>query len=244
VKADPFKIPIARQLDPVEWAISSRYVDYEAASEVMSRRANAIRDGKSKELVWLLEHPPLYTAGTSAKDEDLLNPNALPVFRTRRGGQFTYHGPGQRVAYVMLDLEKRGRDIRDFVSRLEMWLIRTLGEFNVTGEIRRDRVGIWIKRSSRGDQVEDKIAAIGLRVSRWVSSHGIALNVEPDLSHFQGIVPCGIREHGVTSLADLGLPVSMYDVDVALRASFENLFGRTRMVDPPQLGTEREQPKR
>lgn len=204
----------------------------------MSRRTAAIREGKARELVWLLEHPPLYTAGTSAKAEDLLNPNGLPVFRTARGGQFTYHGPGQRVVYVMLDLETRGRDIREFITRLETWLIHTLAEFNVTGEIRRDRVGIWVKRSTHHHQVEDKIAAIGLRVSRWVSSHGIALNVDPDLSRFQGIVPCGIRDHGVTSLADLGLPVSMYDVDVALRTSFQQIFGPTKRVDPVEFETE------
>jgi lipoyl(octanoyl) transferase len=204
----------------------------------MSHRVVAIREGKAKELVWLLEHPPLYTAGTSAKDQDLLNPNALPVFRTARGGQFTYHGPGQRVAYVMLDLETRGRDIRDFITRLELWVIKALAEFNVTGEIRSDRVGIWVKRSSMGNEVEDKIAAIGLRVSRWVSSHGIAINVDPDLSQFQGIVPCGIRDHGVTSMADLGLPVSIYDVDVALRGSFQQIFGPTKPVDPPQFDTD------
>ncbi len=235
----PSKTSIGTHLPPIEWAVSSGYVDYELALGVMSRRVTAIREGKSKELVWLLEHPPLYTAGTSAKDEDLLNPDALPVFRTARGGQFTYHGPGQRVVYVMLDLETRGRDIRDFITRLEAWLIKTLAEFNVTGEIRRDRVGVWVRRSSKGQEVEDKIAAIGLRVSRWVSSHGIALNVEPDLSHFRGIVPCGIRDHGVTSLADLGLPVSLYDVDVALRSSFQQIFGPTRMVEPPHFETKR-----
>jgi lipoyl(octanoyl) transferase len=205
------------------------------AVEIMRQRTHAIRDGKAGELIWLLEHPPLYSAGTSAKDADLLNPDALPVFRTARGGQFTYHGPGQRIAYVMLDLETRGRDIRDFITRLERWLIKALAEFNVSGEIRSDRVGIWVRRPWRGMEVEDKIAAIGLRVSRWVSSHGIALNVDPDLSGFQGIVPCGIRDHGVTSLADLGLPVSMYDADVALRASFQQIFGPTKLVNPPEF---------
>ena len=191
----------------------------------------AIREGRAKELIWLLEHPPLYTAGTGAKEQDLLNAGSLPVHRTNRGGQFTYHGPGQRVVYVMLDLETRGRDIRSLITHLETWLIDTLAEFNVTGETRRDRVGIWVRRPSKGEVVEDKIAAIGLRVSRWVSSHGIALNVDPDLSQFGGIVPCGIRDHGVTSLADLGLPVTLYDVDVALRGSFQRIFGPTRLVD-------------
>lgn len=234
----PPQIPATLRKGPVDWAISDTYVDYEQALKVMSDRAAAIRNGEANELVWLLEHPSLYTAGTSARNEDLLNPNALPVFRTARGGQFTYHGPGQRVAYVMLDLETRGRDIRDFITRLELWLIKTLGQFNVTGEIRRDRVGIWVRRPSKGHEVEDKIAAIGLRVSRWVSSHGIALNVDPDLSQFRGIVPCGIRDHGVTSMADLGLPVTIYDVDVALRSSFEHVFGPTRRVAPPVAGAE------
>ncbi|MET1046970.1 MAG: lipoyl(octanoyl) transferase LipB [Hyphomicrobium sp.] len=223
---------------PVEWAISSGYVDYAAALEIMERRVAGIREGRAPELVWLLEHPPLYTAGTSAKQEDLLNPAALPVFRTARGGQFTYHGPGQRVAYVMLDLETRGRDIRALITRLEMWLIQTLAEFNVRGEIRQDRVGIWVRRPARGNETEDKIAAIGLRVSRWVSSHGIALNVDPDLSRYAGIVPCGVRDHGVTSLADLGLPVSMYDVDVALRVSFEQVFGPTKLIRGVDLESE------
>jgi lipoyl(octanoyl) transferase len=168
----------------------------------------------------------------------LLNPGALPVFRASRGGQFTYHGPGQRVAYVMLDLETRGRDIRNFINRLEAWLINTLAQFNVKGETRPDRVGIWVRRPSSRQPGEDKIAAIGLRVSRWVSSHGIALNVDPDLSQFEGIVPCGIRDHGVTSLADLGLPVTLYDVDVALRESFQQIFGPTRPVDATKIEAE------
>jgi lipoyl(octanoyl) transferase len=231
--AHPSETSIEGKRSPVDWVVSSGYVDYQVAVETMRRRIDAIREGKARELVWLLEHPPLYTAGTSAKDEDLLDPGALPVFRSARGGQFTYHGPGQRIAYVMLDLETRGRDIRDFITRLELWLIKALAEFNVTGEIRADRVGIWVRRPSRGREVEDKIAAIGLRVSRWVSSHGIALNVDPDLSRFQGIVPCGIRDYGVTSLADLGLPVSMYDADVALRASFQQIFGPTRPMNSP-----------
>jgi lipoyl(octanoyl) transferase len=234
----PSKIPIANTSAPVDWAISNGLVDYDFALRVMSRRTAAIREGRARELIWLLEHPPLYTAGTSAREEDLLNPGSLPVFRTTRGGQFTYHGPGQRVAYVMLDLETRGRDIRDLVNRLEAWLIETLAEFNVTGETRRDRVGIWVRRPSHDQPVEDKIAAIGLRVSRWVSSHGIALNVDPDLSRFEGIVPCGIRNHGVTSLADLGLPVTLYDVDVALRRSFQQIFGPTRSIDVTELEAE------
>lgn len=232
-------MPIEAKAPPVEWITSSGYVDYELALAVMARRTTAIRRETQRELVWLLEHPPLYTGGTSAKDEDLLNPDGLPVFQSARGGQFTYHGPGQRVAYVMLDLERRGRDIREFITRLELWLIRTLAEFNVSGEIRSDRIGIWVRRSSRGQQVEDKIAALGLRVSRWVSSHGIALNVDPDLSKFRGIVPCGIKDHGVTSLADLGLPVSMYDVDIALRKCFQQTFGPTKVVDETLLEIER-----
>lgn len=231
----PSKISIASSPAAVDWAISSGYVDYDRALDVMARRTEAIRDGRANELIWLLEHPPLYTAGTGAKEEDLLNAGALPVYRTNRGGQFTYHGPGQRVAYIMLDLETRGRDIRGLITNLEQWLIATLAAFNITGETRRDRVGIWVRRPSKGEAVEDKIAAIGLRVSRWVSSHGIALNVDPDLSQFGGIVPCGIREHGVTSLADLGLPVTLYDVDVALRGSFERLFGPTRPIESNEL---------
>lgn len=231
----PSKISIASSPAAVDWAISNAYVDYDRALDVMARRTEAIRDGRANELIWLLEHPPLYTAGTGAKEEDLLNAGALPVYRTNRGGQFTYHGPGQRVAYIMLDLEMRGRDIRGLITNLEQWLIATLAAFNITGETRRDRVGIWVRRPSKGEAVEDKIAAIGLRVSRWVSSHGIALNVDPDLSQFGGIVPCGIREHGVTSLADLGLPVTLYDVDVALRGSFERLFGPTRPIESNEL---------
>jgi lipoyl(octanoyl) transferase len=233
----PSKMPIADVSAPVDWGISNGLVEYDLAVNVMSRRTAAIREGRARELVWLLEHPPLYTAGTSAKEEDLLNPGSLPVFRTSRGGQFTYHGPGQRVAYVMLDLETRGRDIRDFINRLEVWLINTLAKFDVMGEIRPDRVGIWVRRPSSGQPGEDKIAAIGLRVSRWVSSHGVALNVDPDLSLFRGIVPCGIREHGVTSLAGLGLPVTLYDVDVALRASFQQIFGPTKLIDPTEFET-------
>ena len=187
--------------------------------------------GTAEELIWLVEHPPLYTAGTSAKEVDLVDPDFLPVFETRRGGQYTYHGPGQRVAYVMLDVGKRGRDVRVFVRQLEDWVIGTLADFNVTGERRAGRVGVWVTRPDQpanpdGSVREDKIAAIGVRLTKWVSLHGISINVEPDLSHYKGIVPCGIQEHGVTSLVDLGLPVSMADVDVALKRNFERVFGQ------------------
>ena len=196
----------------------------------MERRVAEIRTAEAPEMVWLLEHPPLYTAGTSARPQDLLDPGRFPVFKTGRGGQYTYHGPGQRVAYVMLDLKRRGGDVRAFVGDLEDWIIRTLARFNVTGERRDGRVGIWVARGGKGmgGSREDKIAAIGVRVRRWVSYHGIAINVEPNLDHFAGIVPCGIREHGVTSLADLGLPVTMADVDVALRSAFDEVFGDPR----------------
>ena len=223
-----------------DWAISDGPVDYAFALDVMRRRAAAIRDNQSRELVWLLEHSPLYTGGTGAKDADLLNPALLPIYRTGRGGQFTYHGPGQRVVYVMLDLKARGLDIRAFVVRLESWVIGALAEFNVTGETRRDRVGVWVKRPSRSGIVEEKIAAIGLRVSRGVSSHGLSLNVDPDLSHYRGIVPCGIRDYGVTSLADLGLPVTLYDVDVALRSSFQRTFGAAKRIEPFAIKAEHE----
>jgi len=214
----------------VEWRVSDRLVPYEEALDVMETRSGAVADGTAGELVWLLEHPALYTAGTSAKAEDLVQPDRFPVHRTGRGGQYTYHGPGQRVAYVMLDLSARRRDVRAFVAGLEDWLIATLGRFNVTGERRDDRVGVWVRRPEKAPGAEDKIAAIGVRMRRWVSLHGISLNVEPDLSHFDGIVPCGVREHGVTSLADLGLTPSMADADMAMRASFEEVFGPTRDV--------------
>jgi lipoyl(octanoyl) transferase len=203
-------------------------VPYEAALAEMDTRVAAIATGTAPELVWLLEHPPLYTAGTSARPEELIEAR-FPVHHVGRGGQFTYHGPGQRVAYVMLDLNRRKPDVRAFVATLEEWLIRTLASFNVRGERREDRVGVWVRRPERGDGTEDKIAAIGIRVRKWVSLHGIALNVEPDLSHFAGIVPCGVSvaNYGVTSLADLGLPVSLPDADVALRRAFEDLFGPT-----------------
>lgn len=205
-----------------DWLISDQAVDYREAETLMERRATAIAQGNASELVWLLEHPPLYTAGTSAKHEDLLAPDRFPVFKTGRGGQFTYHGPGQRVGYVMVDLNKRGRDLRAYVTQLEQWLIRTLAEFNVIGETRPDRVGVWVRREGGK---EDKIAAIGVRVRKWVTFHGISLNVEPNLEHFSGIVPCGIQQHGVTSLVDLGLPVGYTDVDAALKRQFTEVFG-------------------
>jgi lipoyl(octanoyl) transferase len=206
---------------PVAWEIAGGLTPYPAAMAKMDAHVNAIARGEEPERVWLLEHPALYTAGTSAHEEDLVEPDRFPVFRTGRGGQYTYHGPGQRVAYVMLDLKRRGGDVRAFVAALEQWVIDTLAEFNVTGERREDRVGVWVRRGGR----EDKIAAIGIRVRHWVTFHGISINVEPDLSHFSGIVPCGIREHGVTSLVDLGLPVTMEDVDVALKKHFRLIFG-------------------
>jgi lipoyl(octanoyl) transferase len=211
-----------------EWRVSEAPVAYEAALSVMAARAQAIGDGREPELVWLLEHPPLYTAGTSADAKDLLD-RRFPVFEAGRGGQMTYHGPGQRVAYVMLDLKRRGPDVRKFVASLEEWIIRALATFNVRGERREDRIGVWVRRPDQGEGREDKIAAIGIRVQRWVTLHGISLNVDPDLTHFAGIVPCGVSEqrYGVTSLVDLGLPVTMADVDVALRREFEELFGVT-----------------
>lgn len=215
-------------LPPVEWRVSDQLVPYESALAVMEARVAAIVEGRAPELVWLLEHPPLYTSGTSAKREDLIEAR-FPVHATGRGGQFTYHGPGQRVAYVMVDLKRRVPDVRRFVATLEEWLIRTLGAFNLRGERREDRVGVWVLRPERGVDHEDKIAAIGIRLKRWVSLHGISLNVDPDLSHFAGIVPCGVADarFGVTSLTDLGHLVSMPEVDMALRREFEELFGAT-----------------
>jgi len=204
----------------VEWQMDDRPVAYPEAVACMEARAAAIADGRESEMVWLLEHPPIYTAGTSAKDCDLIEAR-FPVYRTGRGGQFTYHGPGQRVGYVMLDLKNRKPDVRAYVHDLEHWLIQTLAEFNVKGERRQGRVGIWVQRGTR----EDKIAALGVRIKRWVTLHGVALNVEPDLGHFTGIVPCGVTAHGVTSLADLGIAVTMADVDVALKKSFKSVFG-------------------
>jgi len=205
----------------VEWRVSDKPVVYPEAVRFMEERVAAIAAGDASELVWLLEHPPLYTAGTSAQEADLLRPDRFPVFQSGRGGQYTYHGPGQRVAYVMLDLNRRGRDLRRYVRQLEQWIIETLAQFNVTGERREGRVGIWVPR---GPAREDKIAAIGVRVRHWVTFHGISINVNPDLEHFSGIVPCGIAEHGVTSLEDLGLPVTMADLDVALKQTFPRLF--------------------
>nr|WP_321512186.1 lipoyl(octanoyl) transferase LipB [uncultured Celeribacter sp.] len=216
----------------VEWRISEGLTDYETAASEMEARAEAIAAGEAEELIWLLEHPPLYTAGSSAKREDLVDPDRFPVYETRRGGQYTYHGPGQRVAYAMLDLNKRGKDVRKFVADMEAWVIAALDRFNVKGEIREGRVGVWVVREDKpltitGAMAEDKIAAIGLRIRKWVSFHGLSINVDPDLSHFEGIVPCGIRDHGVTSLVDLGLPVTMEDVDVALKDAFSEVFGDT-----------------
>jgi lipoyl(octanoyl) transferase len=206
-----------------EWRVSSNLVAYPEAVGLMERRVAAIRTGEAPELVWLLEHPPLYTAGTSAADEELVDPGDFPVYRTGRGGRYTYHGPGQRVAYVMLDLKARGGDLRAYVSGLESWLIATLADFGITGETRADRVGVWVPHDGR----EDKIAAIGVRVRRWVTYHGVSLNVDPVLEHFAGIVPCGVAapNYGVTSLVDLGLPVSLPEVDSALRATFGQVFG-------------------
>jgi lipoyl(octanoyl) transferase len=207
--------------DLVEWRISHGLVDYEAAVTEMEARAAAIRAGEAPELCWLLEHPPLYTAGTSARDEDLLTPDRLPVFRTGRGGQYTYHGPGQRIGYVMLDLQRRGPDLRAYIWRLEEWLIRTLARFGVEGLRREGRIGIWVVKPGGA---EAKIGALGVRVRRWVTYHGVAINLDPDLGHFGGIVPCGISGFGVTSLADLGLATTMQELDAALMATFEQVF--------------------
>ncbi len=219
----------------IGWATSPGLVEYEFAVAFMESRAAGIAEGRDRELVWLLEHPPLYTAGVSAKPGDLLAPDRFPVFRSGRGGQFTYHGPGQRVAYVMLDLRERGRDVTRFVADLERWIIGALDRFNVRGEVREGRVGVWVERKGPGWAREDKIAAIGVRLRKWVSFHGIAFNVEPDLEHFSGITPCGISgpQYGVTSLVDLGLPVTMNDADAALRASFHDVFGATEDAPSP-----------
>ena len=214
----------------VEWIITDGLTDYRAAEAWMEARAIQIADGTADECIWLLEHPPLYTAGTSAKLADLKDPDRFDVYATRRGGQYTYHGPGQRIVYVMLDVGRRGRDVRRFVQQLEAWVIATLDSFNIKGHIREGRVGVWVERPDKplqdqGQVTEDKIAAIGIRLRKWVSFHGISINVEPDLSHFSGIVPCGITQHGVTSLVDLGLPVTMETLDVALKAQFQTVFG-------------------
>ena len=232
----PIGLPAARRDPPVEWQVSRALVSYPAAVEVMTARAAAIAAGRARELVWLLEHPPVYTAGTGARPEDLIEPH-FPVFATGRGGQFTYHGPGQRVAYVMLDLKRRTPDVRRLVATLEEWIIRTLHTLGVDGERREDRVGVWVPLGT--DAREDKIAAIGIRVRRFVTLHGISLNVDPDLEHFKGIRPCGVSDprHGITSLAKLGRSVTMQEADAALRQEFEPLFGKSESVpgDPPEL---------
>ncbi|MDX3930133.1 MAG: lipoyl(octanoyl) transferase LipB [Shinella sp.] len=217
---------------PVRWRIENGLVPYDVAVETMEREVSAIADGKADELVWLVEHPALYTAGTSANIADLVEPDRFPVFATGRGGEYTYHGPGQRVVYLMLDLKRRRQDVRAFVAALEDVVIEALARMNVRGERREDRVGVWVGRPERpllpdGSPAEDKIAAIGIRLRRWVSFHGFSLNVDPDLDHFNGIVPCGIRGYGVTSLVDLGLPVMMSEVDMRIRAAFEDIFGPT-----------------
>ncbi len=215
----------------MEWKTTDGLTDYDTAVAFMEARVAAIAAGDADECIWLLEHPPLYTAGTSARIEDLTDPDRFPVYETKRGGQYTYHGPGQRVVYVMLDVGKRGHDVRRFVKQLENWVIAALAEFNVKGEIREGRVGVWVQRNDKpltpsGQPTEDKVAAIGIRLRKWVSFHGISINVEPDLSHFSGIVPCGIQDHGVTSLVDLGLPVTMADLDVALKRTFQDIFAK------------------
>ncbi|SOC42482.1 lipoyl(octanoyl) transferase [Rhizobium subbaraonis] len=221
---------------PIRWRVESGLVPYDVAVETMEREAALIAAGEADELVWLVEHPPLYTAGTSADAADLVDPNRFPVFDTGRGGEYTYHGPGQRVAYVMLDLKRRRQDVRAFVAALEDVVIDALDQMNVRGERREDRVGVWVRRPERpplpdGSPAEDKIAAIGIRLRRWVSFHGLSLNVDPDLDHFSGIVPCGIRGYGVTSLVDLGLPVTMDDADLCLKASFGKIFGPVAPID-------------
>ena len=216
------------------WAVSAAPVPYPEALAAMEARVEAIAEGRAGEMVWLLEHPPLYTAGVSARPDDLLDPGRFPVFEAGRGGQYTYHGPGQRVAYVMLDLRERQRDVRAFVQALEAWIVRSLDAFNVKGEVKPGRIGVWVDRPSPGLPTrEDKIAAIGVRLRRWVSFHGISLNVEPNLSHFAGIVPCGITAHGVTSLVDLGRPVGMDEADAALKSAFEAVFGPVASEPPP-----------
>jgi lipoyl(octanoyl) transferase len=213
----------------VQWEISDGEVGYNTALEKMDNHVQKMISGEGGEKIWLLEHPPLYTAGTSADKKDLIKPNLFPVFETKRGGQYTYHGPGQRIVYVMLDLNNRGKDIKKFVNNLEAWIIHTLAEFNVIGQSRSGRVGIWVERPDKPKNVdgfleEEKIAAIGVRLKKWVTLHGLSINVDPDLDNFQGIVPCGIKDHGVTSLVDLGLPVSMVDLDIALKKSFSKVF--------------------
>jgi len=219
----------------VDWCISGQPVSYLGAVAAMEARVEAIARGEASELVWLLEHPPLYTAGTSTNWDDLRSPNTFPVFETGRGGQFTYHGPGQRVVYVMLNVGQRFSGVRGFVKALEAWTIASLDRLGVDGTIREGRVGVWVARPQLGPGREDKIAAIGVRLRRWISFHGLSINVSPDLSHFDGIVPCGISDQGVTSLSDLGSVHGMIDVDAALRASFEDLIAPTRRAEPPEL---------
>ena len=213
----------------VDWLVSDGLTEYPDAMKAMENRVAGILSHDLNEQVWLLEHPPLYTAGTSANADDLLDHNRFPVFEARRGGEYTYHGPGQRVAYAMLDLNRREKDVRKYVNKLEEWIIRTLAEFNGIGERRKGRVGVWVERQDHpplpdGSPAEDKIAAIGVRIRRWVTFHGISINVEPDLDHFSGIVPCGISDYGVTSLVDLGIPATMSDVDIALKKTFSQVF--------------------
>jgi lipoyl(octanoyl) transferase len=231
----------AARLPPVGWCVSDGLTDYAAAVAAQEARVAAIAEGRAGELVWLLEHPPVYTAGTSAKPQDLIAPARFPVHATGRGGQYTYHGPGQQVAYVMLDVKRRGGDVRAFVGSLERWLIAALARFGIEGETREDRVGVWVRR---GGGREAKIAALGVRIRRGVSFHGVALNVAPDLGHFAGIVPCGIREHGVTSLADLGITADMAEVDAVLRAAFAATFGvATFDASVPVLAPTEEAPR-
>jgi lipoyl(octanoyl) transferase len=218
---------------PIAWAKSSTRIDYPDAVRAMQERAAAIAAGTQPELVWLLEHPPIYTAGTSSRPEELIRADRFPVLQTGRGGRLTYHGPGQRVAYVMLDVKRRGGDVRAFVTSLEEWLIGALADLGVIGETRAERIGVWVRRPEKGSGIEDKIAALGLRLSKGVSLHGISLNVDPDLTHYDGIVPCGIAGHGVTSLADLGARHAMEVVDKALRRHFERRFGPTADAAPP-----------
>ncbi len=231
--AAPNRILMAsdNQLPSISWATSRGLVDYRSAEQAMEARVARIRTGEAAEMIWLLEHPPLYTAGTSARDEDLLEPGRFPVHRTGRGGQFTYHGPGQRVVYVMLDLQRRGNDVRGFVQDLERWLIASLNVLGVQGAVRQDRIGVWVARPEIGLGHEDKVAAIGIRVRRWVTFHGLSLNVSPTLDHFGGIVPCGISDYGVTSLADLGRPTDMSMIDDVLRSTFTDAFVATSLVD-------------
>jgi lipoyl(octanoyl) transferase len=226
-KTTPDRSDDSPVISPVEWRISDELVDYPDAIDFMEQRVQQIREGQKPQTVWLLEHPPLYTSGTSADPADLVDPDRFPVFDTGRGGQYTYHGPGQRVAYVMLDLKHRGGDVRRYVHDLEEWAIRTLSYFNIIGERREGRVGIWVRRGAPGTPGarEDKVAAIGVRVRKWVTYHGMSINVDPTLDHFDGIVPCGISEHGVTSLWDLGITASIAEVDTILRTTFDDVFG-------------------